>query len=294
MYSHPNQEHASSDGTRNESKNESEKNFKGEKGLKDRLLFPSIAILAVLTSITASCANGLIETAKRQAAVAAVSAFLDACGEGRVEEIRGFFSESYLEQNQVPEPLHKEDLIAALGKLSSYSFKPEDLRFEGERAVAPVRLLVGGEEDEREEFVSLEWDGSRWLVTSFTAMDWRRKPVDAQKAIALAEARSALCGFLADCIDHRTERVFAALSRSFREKHRLERPWTRQEFSGVFGIARSYRFDPDRMIYEGEAVEVDVTIEFGSPGNLEEQTSRVRLVTENGTWKVDVFPFFLL
>jgi hypothetical protein len=240
-----------------------------------------------------SC-GGLEEQALRQGAAETIRRFLDACGERRPEEVRDLFSRSYLEDNLVPDPLGEDELEAALGKLEHYRFDPAELRVEGSRAVAPVYLGLQGEEGEREEFVSLEWDRSRWLVTSFTAMDWRRKPPSPEKAIALAEAQSALRAFLADCLDHRTDKVFTALSSSFRERYRLGRPWTREEFSGILGTARSYRFDPERMAYVDGTVEVDVTIEFGSPGNLEEQTSRVRLVQEQGTWKVDSFPFFLL
>lgn len=255
--------------------------------LIDTLFLVSLNIL--------SCGGkGLEEKALRQSAVETIRRFLDACGKGNAEEARDFFCPHYLEENQVPSPLRKEDLEAALGRLSSYRFITDELRVEGNMAVAPVHLRLEGEEGEREEFISLEWESSHWQITSFTALDWKRRATPKELALALAEAQSALRSFLADCIDHRTDRVFAALSASFREKYRLNKPWTREEFSGIFGTARSYFFDPALMTYEDGRVEVDVTIEFGSPGNLEEQTSRVRLVLEEGNWKVDSFPFFLL
>ncbi len=261
-----------------------------------KLKGPSFAIWAMVAVIlsTVSCTGSSVEMAIRQAAANTVRSFLESCEEGRFEELRGYFSDSYLEGNQVPDPIQEWDLEAVLGKLSSFAFKQEDMRFEDKKAVVPVRLTMEGDEEGREEFLSLEWDGSRWLITSFTAMDWRRRPVTKERAIALAEAQTLLRTFLSDCVDHRTDKVFAALSRSFRERYRLERPWTRQEFSGIFGTARSYRYDPAKMEYMGATVEVDVTIEFGSPGNREEQTSRVRLVREEGGWRVDSFPFFLL
>ncbi|MEJ5186174.1 MAG: hypothetical protein WHT46_03730 [Candidatus Geothermincolales bacterium] len=266
---------------------------KGKHGPYGLLLAMTVFLLLPMTF--SSCGSGeMWEKARSEAAVVTARDFLDACGEGRAEEARGFLSPAYLEENQVPDPLGEEDLEAAMGRISSYRLKPEELQVKGNTAMIPVYLQLEGEEGEREEFISLEWDGLRWTVTSFTAMDWRRKPLSPEKAIALAEARSTLQGFLADCIDHRTDRVFASLSSSFRERYRVTRPWTREEFSGIFGKARSYRFDPGKMTYADGSVEVDVTIEFGSPGNLEEQTSRVRMVWEEGRWKVDSFPFFLL
>jgi len=265
----------------------------GPRGPLPSLYLVMVMALFLLASI--SCGGGgLGEEAIRRGAAETIRRFLEACGERRADEVRHLLSRSYLEENRVPDPLGEDELEAALGRLEHYRFDPAEMRVEGSRAVAPVYLGLRGEEVEREEVVSLDWDGSRWLVDSFTAMDWRRKRPSPEKAIALAEAQSALRAFLADCLDHRTDKIFTALSSSFRERYRLGRPWTREEFSGIFGTARSYRFHPERMTYADGTVDVDVTIEFGSPGNLEEQTSRVRLVQEQGTWKVDSFPFFLL
>ncbi len=221
-------------------------------------------------------------------------AFLDALGDQRVEGLREMMSGDYLEDNQVPDPITREDILAALGYLVSYRFSPDrDVSLSGDRATVTVTMEIATR-GEREETMALKLEGGIWKVDAFTALDWSRRPrVEERKEEARVQVEQALRDFLVACLDGRTDYVFQHLSRGYKERHRLEKPWTAAEFSGVFGTARSYDFDPREIELDGERAQVDVTIEFGTRGNLESETSRVRLVKEDGGWRVDAFPFFI-
>jgi len=248
-------------------------------------------LAAVLLAVTAGCGGGGTEGDRVAAASDAAVSFLDALGNQDFATLRSMFSPQYLESNQVPDPITAEQLVAALGYVLSYRFSPgEDLAVEGDRAVVQVELEVSGK-GSREETLVLSWEEGGWMVSSFTALDWSRKP--REKPDERAEVEQALRDFLISCIDGRTEYIFEHLSRDYREKHRLEKPWTAAEFSGVFGTARSYDFDPAGIEIRDGTAEVDVTIEFGTRGNLESETSRVRLVKGGDDWLVDAFPFFI-
>ncbi len=234
------------------------------------------------------------EEARAEVAEAA-TAFLDALGDLRVEGLREMLTEEYLSSNQVPELLTADHVVAALGYLNSYRFSPDvDIALNGDRAVITLVLDISGI-GEKEETLAMQKRDGAWKVDAFTAMDWSRKPPpkrgeDEEERV---EVEEALREFLIACLDGRTDYVFQHLSKGYKERHRLERPWTSAEFSGIFGRARSYDFKPQEIEMEKDSAEVDVTIEFGSTGNLEPQTSRVRLVKETGGWYIDVFPFFL-
>ncbi|NPV60214.1 MAG: hypothetical protein HPY75_11220 [Actinobacteria bacterium] len=252
----------------------------------------SLAMLLALTLPSLSgCGGEEQEASQSEAASKAAIAFLDALGNQDVGNLRSMFTRGYLEENDVPDPIGVDHLTAALGYVLSYRFSPDqDLVLEGDRSVVHMELEVTGR-GTREETLVLSREDGEWKVSSFTALDWSKKP--AGKPEARTEVEQALRDFLIACVDGRTDYIFEHLSDDYRQKHRLEKPWTSTEFSGVFGTARSYDFDPGEIKVENDAAEVDVTIEFGTRGNLESETSRVRLVKKGKTWLVDVFPFFI-
>ncbi len=233
------------------------------------------------------------ETARDDSGAVAetTTAFLNALGDRRVQELRSFMSRGYLDSNAVPDPISSEQLLASLGDLASYRFVPgEDILIEGQRAVVSLTLEMAGGAA-REETLAMVREDGEWKVDAFTAIDWSRRPAD--KDDERIRAGQALYGFLGACIDGDTGHIFSHLSPAYREKHRLEKAWTRAEFSGVFGTARSFDFSAEDMEVRGDLLEVDVTVEFGSRGNLESETARVVMVREDGRWLVDAFPFFI-
>ena len=251
-----------------------------------------LALLLVPASLcAASCGGSVSPHEKAGEVIDAATAFLDALGGQQVAELRTLMSQDYLDSNRVPDPITADQLAAVLGFLNSYRLLPEkDVAIEGERAVVTVTVDIAGKE-EREETLVLKLEEGGWKVDAFTAMDWSRKPAGQDEERVQVE--QALRDFLIACIDQDTQYIFEHLSQGYREKHRLKKPWTSAEFSGVFGTARSYDFDPNEIEMEDGSAEVDVTVEFGSRGNLESETARVRLVREENAWLTDIFPFFL-
>ncbi len=239
----------------------------------------------------AGCSKEKTREEKISQVTEAATAFLDALGGLQVEGLREMMTARYLEDNQVPDPLTAAQLTASLGYLNSYRFLPEeDIALEGERAVITVVLNIQGR-GEREETMVMKLEEGAWKVEGFTALDWSlQPPVEKDER---AEVEVALRNFLVACVDGDTSYIFKHLSKAYKEKHRLEKPWTAAEFSGVFGTARSYDFKPEAINITDKSAEADVTIEFGTRGNLESETSRVRLVKEGTDWYVDVFPFFI-
>ncbi|RJP26885.1 MAG: nuclear transport factor 2 family protein [Actinobacteria bacterium] len=258
--------------------------------------FRWVAAGAALTSLLvvtllAGCGGGSTQQDGITAATDTATSFLDALGNQDVAALRSLMSAEYLAANDVPDPITREQLIDALGYVTAYRFIPdEDITIDGSRAVVTVDIEVAGK-GVREETLVLSLQGEEWMVDDFTAMDWSQQPVvqDAENV----EVEQALRDFLIACIDGDTAYVFDHLSPGYKEKHRLEEPWTPAEFSGVFGTARSYDFVPEDIDSEDGTAEVDVTVEFGTRGNLESETTRVVLVQEGKNWFVDVFPFFI-
>ena len=247
-------------------------------------------VFTLMLSSLLGCGDGT--PANDNAAVTgAATAFLNALGDRDVEGLRSFVSQEYLDSGGVPDPISGEQLAAALGYMNSYRFIPEeDVTIEEERAVVTVDIELTGK-GEREETMVLSLEDGEWKVAAFTAIDWSRQPVveDTERV----EAEQALRDFLVACIDGDTEYIFDHLSPAYKENHRLEKPWTSAEFSGVFGTARSFDFNPEELDIEGDAVDIDVTVEFGSRGNLESETARIGMVREGAGWLVDTFPFFI-
>jgi len=262
--------------------------------VKKRSAVMAVSLLCFLLAavlLRCSCGGGGANGVKNSQVLEAAAAFLDACGNLEGEAVRSFLSQEYLQSNQVPESITAEDIIAALGQLNSYRLAPDtDIKVEGDRAVVTVNLSIKGRE-EKEETLVLRRYGGEWKVDGFTAMNWASRPVDDKKERVGVE--EALRDFLIACIDKDTAYIYAHLSEGYRKKYRLEKPWTAAEFSGIFGTARSYDFDPDQIsLQDGEAW-VDVTIEFGSRGNLESETAEVLLIKRGNDWLIDAFPFFI-
>jgi len=245
-------------------------------------------VIALLTG----CGGDSTAQDEADAATETTIAFLNALGDQDVEVLRALMSQGYLAENGVPDPITNEQLVAALGYVSSYRFIPEeDMAVEEGRAVVTVDLEVVGK-DIREETLVLTLEDGEWKVDAFTAMDWSQEPV-VEDATGKVQVEQAMRDFLIACIDGDTTYIFENLSPDYKEKHRLEEPWTSAEFSGVFGTARSFDFAPEEIEIEDGIAEIDVTVEFGSRGNLESETSRVTLVQEGRDWLVDNFPFFI-
>lgn len=247
-------------------------------------------VLAI--TLLAGCGGGSTAQDGADAATDTAIAFLNALGDQDMAALRSLMSQGYLEENEVPDPISEAQLVAALGYVSSYSFIPdEDMSVEEGRAVITVDLEVVGKEV-REETLVLAFEDGQWKVDAFTAMDWSQEPV-VEDTSGRVEVEQALRDFLIACIDGDTTYIFEHLSPDYKERHRLEEPWTSAEFSGVFGTARSFDFAPEDIDIEDDVAQVDVTVEFGSRGNLESETSRVALVQEGKDWLVDSFPFFI-
>lgn len=260
-------------------------------GLSRSLAACAVAAFMVLALCLAGCGEGDAPQDGVSAATEAATAFLNALGDQDVALLRSLMSREYLEEKGVPDPITSEQLVAALGYVSSYRFIPEeDMAIQEDRAVITVDVEVAGKGG-REETLVLGLEDGEWKVEDFTAMDWSRKPVleDAEEV----RVEQALRDFLIACIDGDTTYIFEHLSPGYKEKHRLEEPWTSAEFSGVFGTARSYDFAAEEIEIEDGTAEIDVTVEFGSRGNLESETSRVVLVQEGREWLIGVFPFFI-
>ncbi len=247
------------------------------------------SLLAVVSF--SGCGDGTPPENAPDTAIEAATTFLNALGDQDTETVRGLMSQEYLDANDIPDPITREGLVTAMGYLNSYRFAPdEDVTVTGERAAITVDLDITGK-GEMEETLILSWEDGEWKVADFTAMDWSQQPVVEDEENVQVEL--ALRNFLIACIDGRTDYIFEHLSQGYKDKHRLEKPWTSAEFSGIFGTARSFDFDPKEIEMGDGDAEVDVTVEFGSRGNLESETARVGLVKEGNDWLIDVFPFFI-
>lgn len=234
---------------------------------------------------------------KRGQVEAAATQFLDAGGNLDSTTVLSMLSPGYREANALGDTLSQQDLRQAMGSIVAYSFDAvDDIVVEDGRGLVTVYIDYGTF-GSREETLVLVREGDVWMVDGFTAMDWKKAPPvsdDGDEDSPDSAAEKALRGFVEACIDGDTDYVFNNLSEAYKTEHRLTGPWTVPEFAGIFGEARSYDFEPEEIeMIGGNRARVDVTIDFGSRGNLESETSLVSLVLETGKWKVDVFPFFI-
>jgi hypothetical protein len=261
-------------------------------GKSHKLLVAVPVCLVMSALLIASCSNYSALQPDPQTVIDAVSGFLDACGNLQLDTVRSFFSQDYLSTNEVPDPITEGDLFAAMGDLSSYRLDPaSDVSLQGDQAIATPALDIAGK-GEKTETLIMKLEEGAWKVDSFTAMDWSSKPH--VEPTGDAQAEQALSDFVVSCIDGKTDTVFANLSSGYKKKYHLDKAWTSAEFSGIFGTARSYDFDPQGISVEDGRAAVNVTIEFGTRGNLQPETARVELVKEGGNWLIDIFPFFIL
>lgn len=264
----------------------------------DRAINPVAATAAILLicfillgALLSGCGGSPSQEEKISEVIDTAAAFLDACGNLEAEAVRSYFSQDYLESNQIPESITPDDIIAAMGQMNSYRLSPDrDINVEGDRAVVSVVMDIKGK-GEREETIILRLEDGEWRVDGFTAMDWTTRRADGREK--RADIEEALRDFLIACIDQDTDYIYEHLSEDYLDKYRLEEPWTPAEFSGIFGTARSFNFDPNQIAIEDGTAEVDVTVEFGSRGNLESETSKVRLINDGSEWLIDTFPFFI-
>ncbi|MEW6554652.1 MAG: hypothetical protein AB1384_10245 [Actinomycetota bacterium] len=249
------------------------------------------AVLVLAVSALAGCGDAPGDDSA--AVTEATTTFLNALGDRDVELLRSLMSQDYLESSGVPDPISSEQLVAALGYMNSYRFIPEeDITIEGDRAVITVDIELA-QKGEREETMALVREDGTWKVDAFTALDWSKKPVVMEENTDEVEAEQALRDFLIACIDGDTDFIFEHLSPAYKEKRHLDEPWTPAEFSGIFGTARSFDFNAEDLKVEDGSVEIDVTVEFGTRGNLESETARVGLVKEGSAWLIETFPFFI-
>jgi hypothetical protein len=250
----------------------------------------SALFLAPLISVT-GCGNSQEPGQSTAAATETGTAFLNALGDQRVDELRSFFSQEYIDSNGVPDPITRDQLITALGYLNSYRFlADEDVTIDGDRAIIIVDMDITGK-GEKEETLILNMEDGEWKVNAFTALDWSKQPP--QPVSESAEIEQALSDFLIACIDGRTDYIYENLSTAYKDKYHLEKPWTSAEFSGIFGTARSFDFEPSEIEIDDDVAKVDTTVEFGTRGNLDSETSQVVLVKYGNDWLIDVFPFFI-
>jgi len=251
-----------------------------------------VALLCLLAAAGCGGASGPTPEEVKLSLEEAAVRFLDACMKPDPQAVLEMLTSGYKEDNAVPESLTREELLRVEGTFVGYSFDPSEdilLQDSGRHLVtAELDYAVWGK---RVETLVLVDEGG-WRIDGFTAFNWEALGEGGE--LPGAEAEKKLRAFLDACLDGNTDYVFKNLTEDYKREYRLERPWTAAEFSGIFGKARGYQLDPAgvRITKEGEA-EADVTITFGSHGNLEDQTSRVVLLRQGGTWKVDAFPFFI-
>jgi hypothetical protein len=258
----------------------------------------SVLLCCCLLAALAGCGGKSSYEEKRDQVEAAAANFLDACGNQDAAAIPALLSPGYREANGLGDTLSAAALQQAVGSFVAYSFDPvNDIVVEDGRGLVTV-FVDYGTFGSREETLVLVREGDAWLVDNFTAMDWRMPPPAEESAVETdvpeEDVERALRGFLEACLDGDTGYIFKHLSDAYKEEYRLTKAWTASEFAGIFGTARSYDFEPEEIEMIGDdRAQVDVTIDFGSRGNLESETSLVSLVLDSRTWKVDVFPFFI-
>jgi hypothetical protein len=253
------------------------------------------AVLLAGFATLAGCGGGNTPTlAERRAEVEqAATQFLDACGNQDAAAVLSCLSAGYLEANGLGESLSREDLQRALGTFISYRFDPSsDIVVDQERGLVTVYIDYGTFGTKEETLVLVREDGLK--VDNFTAMRWNTAAPPADTDQPNEAVAKSLRSFVEACVKGNTEYLFKNLTTAYKEAYRLSKAWTAAEFAGIFGEARGYQFDQAQIrMNDQDHAEVDVTIDFGSRGNLEKETARVSLAREGGIWKVDGFPFFL-
>jgi hypothetical protein len=258
----------------------------------------ALLLCACLLAGLAGCGDSSYEEKRAQVEGAAVE-FLDACGNQDPETVLSLLSPAYKEANGLGDTLGRAALRQSTESFLAYNFDAvNDIVVEDGRALVTV-FVDYGTFGSREETLVLVREGDAWLVDNFTAMDWTEPPPPVEEEVVEAESPAddvdrALRNFVDACLDGDTDYIFKHLSDDYKAEYRLAKAWTAPEFAGIFGTARGYDFAKDEIELIGsDRAQVDVTIDFGSRGNLESETSLVSLVRDGRAWKVDVFPFFI-
>lgn len=253
-----------------------------------------ILLFVILFSTLTGCGEKTsAPEARRNKVERTAATFLDACGNLDTAQVIAMLSARYREECGLNEVLTKEELSRALGNFSGYRFEPDkDIILEDCHALVTVTIDYGTYGQREETLVLVEENG--YKVENFTALRWESPPINQEDDDVADTALRELKAFLDACLRKDTKYIYEHLSTSYKEEHRLSRPWSAAEFAGIFGEARSYQIAEESVgVTGGLRAEVEVTIYFGSRGNLESETSRVELVVETATWRIGKFPFFI-
>ncbi len=253
------------------------------------VLIAAVTLGLVLVAGIAGCGNSTspAETAQR---------FVDAVNNRDAAGLLALLSPAYKQDQGVPDSLTGTQIEKALKPNTRLVLDADQAAsLEGERAVVILSADAGdGSASSGQTLVLTKTEGT-WKVDGCTALTWPAVSQDVNVSNAdRASVETQLKSFLNACIDSNTSYIFSNLSAGFLSDHNLTKAWNAAEFAGIFGTARSYNFSPGAITFStADEAKVNVTIEFGTRGNLESESGDVILVREKGTWKVDSFPFFI-
>ncbi len=221
---------------------------------------------------------------------------VDACNNRDAASLLALLALSYKEGQGVPDSLTSAQIEKALKPYTRLSMDTsQSASLESDRAVIILSADTGENTASSGQTLVLTKTEGAWKVDGCTALNWSSV---AQSTGGSSDDRAAvelqLKYFLNACIDSNTTYIFNNLGAGFISDHGLTKPWTAAEFSGIFGTARSYDFSPEAITFpNANKARVNVSVEFGTRGNLQSESADVALVREKGTWKVDNFPFFI-
>ncbi len=253
------------------------------------LLAALMLSFAVLVAGLAGCGTSTspADTARR---------FVDAVNNRDAAALLALLTPAYKQDQGVPDSLTGAQIEKALKPNTRLTLDTSQAAsLEGDRAVIILSADAGdGTASSGQTLVLTKTEGA-WRVDGCTALTWPPVTPDVNVTNAdRAAVETQLKYFLNACIDSNTTYIFSNLSARFLADHNLTKAWNAAEFAGIFGTARSYNFSPASITFSTtDEAKVNVTIEFGTRGNLESESGDVILVREKGTWKVDSFPFFI-
>ncbi len=222
--------------------------------------------------------------------------FVGACNNLDPASLLAVLAPAYKQDQGVPDSLTSDQFAKALKPNTRLTIDAsQTVSIQGNRAVLILNADSGENTTSSGQTLVLTKSEGAWWVDGCTALNWASvTQTGGGSSTDRAAVETQLKGFLNACIDSNTSYVFNNLSAGFLAKHSLTKPWTNGEFSGIFGTARSYNFSPGAITFTtADQAKVNVTVEFGSRGNLESESADVILVREKGTWKIDSFPFFI-
>lgn len=254
------------------------------------LIVVSLTCLPLVAAALAGCGSSALtpgETAQR---------FVDACNNRDAASLLAMLATSYKEGQGVPDSLTSAQLEKALKPYTRLTMDAsQSASLESDRAIIILSADTGENTASSGQTLVLAKTEGAWKVDGCTALDWSSVAQGTGGSSAdRAVVEMQLKYFLNACIDSNTSYIFNNLSSEFLADHALNKPWTAAEFSGIFGTARSYEFSPDAISFpNANEAQVNVTVEFGTRGNLQSESADVTLVREKGTWKVETFPFFI-